>query len=76
LSRREFFRAAARYGVLGGLAVLAGLTRAGRRLSGQECVNRGLCNGCSVYASCGLPQALSAKMAKPGGVYEPHREKS
>ena len=75
-TRREFFRAAARYAVLSGLAALAGLTEARKRLSGQKCVNLGLCDGCGVFKSCGLPQALSAKMTKRRGVYEPHREKS
>jgi hypothetical protein len=67
-NRREFFRAGARYGLLGILAVVAALTGAKRRLSGQHCVNRGLCNACAVFESCELPQALSAKQAKPGGV--------
>ena len=66
-SRREFFRATARYAVLalvsaaavpGGPASIAG---------GQRCVNHGLCSGCSIFAGCGLPQALSAKRAQEKG---------
>jgi hypothetical protein len=68
LSRREFFRAGARYGLLGVLAALAAVTGAKRRLSGQHCINRGLCSGCAVFERCGLPQALSVKQARPGGV--------
>ena len=74
--RREFFRAGARYGLLGILAVLATLTGAKRQLAGHRCLNRGLCNGCGVFAVCGLPQALSAKQAKQGGVRDVLREKS
>jgi len=65
-SRREFFRSAGRYGVLGLLSVVAVVT--GRRsFGGQKCVNQGICRGCAVFNGCGLPQALSAKSAKRGG---------
>jgi len=37
------------------------------RAAGERCVNRGICRGCAVFASCGLPQALSAKAAQSGG---------
>jgi hypothetical protein len=62
-SRREFFRAAARYGCLG---LLGAVTAVGtqKSLSGQQCVNRGICAGCAAFSGCGLPQALSAKAAK------------
>ena len=63
-SRREFFRAAARYSLLALASVAACLTTRKPRLAGQECVNRGICSGCGVFASCGLPQALSAKNAR------------
>jgi len=67
VGRREFFRAGARYTVLG-LLTLAGLFF-GRRgqLNGQQCVNRGICSGCVAFSSCGLPAALSAKQARAGG---------
>ncbi len=63
-SRREFFRAAARYTVLGLLAVASLVV--GRRSfrEGQRCVNRGLCSGCGLWENCSLPQALSAKQHK------------
>lgn len=64
-SRREFFRAGARYGLAVGLAVVAGVSAArGRKLAGQKCVNRGVCSGCVAFAGCGLPQALSVKRVK------------
>jgi hypothetical protein len=66
-SRREFFRAVGRYGLLGLLSVAAWLGVRPRRLDGQRCVNQGICSGCVVFAGCGLPQALSAKQAKGKG---------
>ncbi|HVM47181.1 MAG TPA: hypothetical protein VMU04_04095 [Candidatus Acidoferrum sp.] len=66
-SRREFFRAAGRYGLLGLMALAAGL--AGRRglAAGQRCINRGICRGCELFPGCGLPPALSAKRNGIGG---------
>ncbi len=66
-NRREFFRVAARGGLLGLLIAACGLAVRSPGAAGQRCVNRGLCRGCAVFASCGLPQALSAKNAQPGG---------
>jgi hypothetical protein len=66
-SRREFFRAAARYGVLGLISAAGWLVARPRRLGGQSCVNRGICSSCGVFAECGLPQALSAKQASGKG---------
>jgi len=66
-SRREFARTAARYGLLALVAAVAGLAARTRLPAGQSCVNRGICSGCGVFASCGLPQALSAKRAQRGG---------
>jgi len=66
-SRREFFRASARYGFLGALGAI-GVVIGGRRLpGGQRCVNRFICRGCAVFQDCGLPQALSAKQAQMKG---------
>ncbi len=62
-SRREFFRAAARYTLLGCLTVAASLT-ARRSLRGQRCVNLGVCSGCPAFAGCELPNALSAKQGR------------
>jgi hypothetical protein len=66
-SRREFFRAAARGGLLALLTAAGGLAARSRTPAGQRCVNRGLCRGCAVFGSCGLPQALSARGAPSGG---------
>jgi hypothetical protein len=62
--RREFFRAAARYGVLSLLALGGVLTARTRRLAGQTCINQGICLGCSAFSECSLPQAISAKESK------------
>lgn len=75
-NRREFFRSAARYGLMGVLAVVAALAGAKGRSGGERCINNGLCKGCGEFASCGLPQALSAKLAKAGGGYGASRERS
>lgn len=66
-SRREFFRGAARYGLLALVTAAAGLAARTRTPAGQICVNRGICSGCGVFASCGLPQALSANRYRPRG---------
>ena len=63
-SRREFFRAAARYGLLALVSAAGTLALRNRTAAGERCVNRGICSGCGVFASCGLPQALSAKSAR------------
>lgn len=65
-NRREFFRAAARYGLLGLLTAAASLAIRRQVLGGQKCVNRGICPNCGVFSTCGLPQALSAKLASKG----------
>jgi hypothetical protein len=49
------------------LLMAAGRLAARSGAAGQRCANRGVCRGCAVFASCGLPQALSAKGARPGG---------
>jgi hypothetical protein len=66
-SRREFFRATARYGLLALVSVAASLAARPRTPGGQRCVNRGICSGCGIFADCGLPQALSAKRAQQKG---------
>jgi hypothetical protein len=66
-SRREFFRTAARYSLLGLLTVAASLAARTRTGVGQRCVNRGICSGCGLFAGCELPQALSAKRSATGG---------
>ncbi len=65
-SRREFFRAAARYSLLA-VVTAAGLLARNRAPAGQRCINRSICSGCGVLAGCGLPAALSAKQAQAFG---------
>jgi hypothetical protein len=62
LHRREFFRAAARYGSLTAIGVAAYLTSRSRK--GQACINNSICRGCSAFTDCSLPAALSAKVAR------------
>ena len=66
-SRREFFRATARYVLLALVSVAAALAARPRTTGGQRCVNRGICSSCDIFAECGLPQALSAKRAQDKG---------
>jgi hypothetical protein len=66
-SRREFFRAAARYALLALVSVTAGLAARPRTPGGQRCINQGICGSCGIFANCGLPQALSAKSAQQKG---------
>ncbi len=69
-SRREFFRAGLRYGLLALVGAVAGLTARPRVSGSQRCVNQGICSSCGVFADCGVPQALSAKRAQGKGWYE------
>jgi activator of 2-hydroxyglutaryl-CoA dehydratase len=64
--RREFFRSTGRYMLLAVLGVATALMGK-RALNSERCINLGICSGCAVFASCGLPQALSAKQAKAKG---------
>lgn len=65
-SRREFLRGGARYALLSTLAAVSAtlFKRSGGKLSGQTCTHQGICSGCTAYAGCGLPQALSRKQFK------------
>jgi hypothetical protein len=69
-NRREFMRDGFRYAVLTGLAAVSAtlFKRSGGKLSGQTCINQGICRNCTAYTRCGLPQALSARQAKRGGL--------
>lgn len=68
-SRREFLRGGARYALLTALGAVSATLyqRSGGKLSGQTCINQGICGNCKAFSGCGLPQALSAKQAKRGG---------
>lgn len=61
--RREFLRGGARYALLTTLAAVSAtlFKRSGGKISGQTCINQGICSGCTAYAGCGLPAALSRK---------------
>ncbi len=62
ISRRQFFGTLLRLAVLGGIGTLAArLLGFGRGRPGETCVNQGVCRGCSAFAGCGLPSALSAR---------------
>jgi hypothetical protein len=63
-SRREFFRATLRYGLLSLLAAAASLAARKPASSSQRCINRGICGDCGVFAQCALPRALSVKQQK------------
>ncbi len=65
-NRREFLRGGARYALLTTLAVVSAtlFKRSGGKISGQTCINRGICSNCTAYAGCGLPPALSRKQSK------------
>ena len=62
IHRREFFRAAARYGSLAAIGVAAYF--ATRPRNGQACINNSICRGCAAFTDCGLPAALSAEAAR------------
>ncbi len=66
-SRREFFRAGVRYALLTLVSAAAGLAGRPQLPHGQRCVNQGVCGTCGIFASCELPQALSAKRANEKG---------
>jgi len=65
--RREFFRAAARYGLLVVVSSIVVLAGRSRRTAGQRCLNSGICRECNHFAACGLPAALSVKRAQSKG---------
>lgn len=64
-ARRQFFRSLLRnasltlLGVAGGV----GVTKRRRLVREGTCVSGGVCSGCEVFDECGLPRALSAKLA-------------
>jgi hypothetical protein len=65
-SRRDFVRNGFRHALLAGLGAvsLVLFKRSGGKLTGQTCINQGICSGCTAYTACALPQALSRKQAK------------
>jgi hypothetical protein len=63
-NRRDFFRATARYSLLGLLSLAGILTARKGGLRGQTCINNGICGACTAFPDCSLPQALSAREGK------------
>ena len=65
-SRRELFRRVLRFGSLGAIGVFgaAGLSKRRRLVKEGVCVGKGICCSCEVFNECGLPRAVSAKIAK------------
>jgi hypothetical protein len=68
-ARRRFLRGALRNVSLMLLGVVGGVALAKRRRLVREgkCVNQGVCSGCDVLDECGLPRALSTKLATRNG---------
>jgi hypothetical protein len=64
--RREFIRAMARYALLSVLGAGGYLSARAGKLSGQTCVQQGICINCPRLADCGLPAALSRKRSGGG----------
>ena len=67
-SRRQLLTAALRYATLGlfGAAGASVISRRRRLAREGKCINDGVCRGCEVLETCGLPQALSAKEVLTG----------
>ena len=70
-SRRELFIGAFRCAALAVVTAAGGLALAKRRRLRREgaCVNDGMCQGCGVFADCGLPRALYTKDTLKKGDY-------
>jgi hypothetical protein len=67
-NRREFLRGSARWAALSVLMATAGWNFRKRLLLPSNCINEGLCHGCSVFAECSLPNAQQTRRASPGKV--------
>ena len=67
-SRRQLLAAALRYATLGllGTAGASVIARRRRLVREGKCINDGVCRGCNVLGTCGLPQALSVKEVSTG----------
>jgi hypothetical protein len=66
--RRQLLATALRYATLGLLGAAGASVVAKRRRLVREgkCINEGICRGCEVLETCGLPAALSAKENRTG----------
>ena len=63
-SRREFFRHCGRAGAFSALAAVCGILIARRN---EDCINLGVCSGCRLFKTCGLPDAVAAKTKAKDG---------
>ncbi len=68
-SRRRFLAGALRWTALAVVtaAGAAGLAKRRRLVKEGVCINRRLCQGCTVLADCELPAALAVRNAGRGG---------
>ncbi len=62
-NRREFLRAAARYGLL---SLLAGLAVGNTWKRKRACINQGPCRQCPIFPECSLPQAGAVRAHRKG----------
>ena len=62
--RRRWLADAARYGLVGGLAVLSGHLLLGRERS--DCARSIPCQQCKAWGTCSLPTALAARRRMEG----------
>lgn len=60
ISRHDFLHAAARGGLLLGLAGAGAAAYHGKR-DPSECINTGYCSSCKVYQTCTLPERTEVK---------------
>ena len=62
-TRRHWLMSAGRYAIVGLVGLLTGglLIKRRKLLREGNCINRGICGGCQLYADCRLPQSLSRK---------------
>jgi hypothetical protein len=64
--RREFLRTIGRYAATAAVGTASAfllIRKARNNEKAHRCTNRGICDGCSTFDGCSLPQALSAKQA-------------
>ncbi|MHC4459644.1 MAG: hypothetical protein ACYS0I_21600 [Planctomycetota bacterium] len=62
-NRRHLLAAVLRYATLGllGAAGITAFSKRRRLVREGKCINDGICRGCEILETCGLPLALSAK---------------
>lgn len=64
MKRRDFLKSVFRNGIVGLLSI-GGLSLAVKKKKAKSnphiCVSKGICQGCSAYSDCILPQAISRR---------------